>query len=355
MYAAMKPLPPWRECMGWVLESEYGHLLRPCSSAEDARVVDELWRDADVVICCERLFDRMRERVCNGRLTFYMSERWLKAPLGWLRVLRPSWIRALSQLVKLSRNKCFHYLSIGVFAWRDMERLAFFGDRMWMFHYPLDSVMERDLARIPGDRPLRVLYAGRMLSLKRPGDVLRGFAIMKKRIPDACLTMLGDGPEVQALRDLAVREGIQDAVSFLPARPMNEVWAEMAASDVFILASSAREGWGVVVNEAMSQGCVVVASRATGAAATMIEDGVNGLLFDTGDFHAMGNLLSALGADASLRVRLSRAARRTAGEWSAGESARRFVAVAEALLNRENAPVYESGPMSRLRTNRNHF
>ena len=92
----------------------------------------------------------------------------------------------------------------------------------------------------------------------------------------------------------------------------------LAASDGFALTSH-LEGLGTAVMDAMCCGLPVVATRA-GGIPELIEDGVDGLLAPVRDAAAVAGALSKVLEDASLRQRLSAAARATAN--------RRFLASA---------------------------
>ena len=71
---------------------------------------------------------------------------------------------------------------------------------------------------------------------------------------------------------------------------------------------SLSEPWGLVVNEAMQAGAVVVASHAVGCAPDLIEDGVTGFLFEPGDVAALGDVLTSVLSDSEMRARVRRAA-----------------------------------------------
>lgn len=107
------------------------------------------------------------------------------------------------------------------------------------------------------------------------------------------------------------------------------------------------EGWGVVVNEAMLEGCAVIASRESGSGATLIRDGENGLLFPSGDVQALTNALIRLETDESLRLRLVTAGQASMlAEWTPVIAAERLLAFCEARLARRELPVWKSGPMA---------
>lgn len=123
----------------------------------------------------------------------------------------------------------------------------------------------------------------------------------------------------------------------------------MRQSHVYVLASNGYEGWGVVITEAMMEGCAVVASRAAGVAATLLRDGENGLLFDPGDWQALASRLCRLRDDERLRLRLAISGQREiASTWSPQVGGERLVELSGALLSGRSVPRYADGPLMPL-------
>ena len=54
----------------------------------------------------------------------------------------------------------------------------------------------------------------------------------------------------------------------------------MKKHHIYCLTSDKNEGWGAVLNEAMSSGCCPVSSIEAGATPYLVKDGVNGFSFD---------------------------------------------------------------------------
>jgi glycosyltransferase involved in cell wall biosynthesis len=123
----------------------------------------------------------------------------------------------------------------------------------------------------------------------------------------------------------------------------------MRQADVYVLPSSGTEGWGVVVNEALLEGCAVIASRESGAGATLIRDGENGLLIPSGDIPALTRALERLEADEELRLRLAKAGQANMlAEWTPSIAAERLLAFCEAKIANRPLPIWPSGPMSSI-------
>jgi glycosyltransferase involved in cell wall biosynthesis len=344
-YVATQPVDPG--ATAWTCTENHPWILKASESENDRQAFLEWWKNADVVICGDRRVDLMQERITSGKLTFYMSERWWKPPLGMGRMLHPGFAKMALKLKKLATFPCFHYLPIGSFAAADMKRLTRFPDRMWLWGYftalpdPLPHASERQA-------PLEILYAGRMLSWKRVDTLIRGFGVLQQEDPNARLSLIGDGPTRPELEQLADRLGLRGHVIFQSTLPMEAIWRAMRTSHVYALPSNGYEGWGAVVNEAMAEGCAVVASDAAGAARTMIHDGENGLLFRAGNWRQLGELLIRLSMNEALRLQLAMAGQKTITDcWSPKIAAERFMTVSDALLSGKMPPGWHGGPMSR--------
>jgi glycosyltransferase involved in cell wall biosynthesis len=342
-----------RDRMGWDCNDRESWILRVGESQAARQKYEAWWTEADVVLCGDvgapdKGVGLMAKRLTQGNLTFYASERWWKPPLGRARLLHPRFVRMAISFRRLAQNRHFHYLPVGYLAADDMRKWVSFQGRSWLWGYFTD---DSDLVPKPNsqERDFRVLYAGRLLRWKRVDTLVRAFGLLRRHQPMAQLDLIGDGPEGATLKALAGSLGLMDAISFHSSVPMKQVWHLMRAAHVYVLPSNGYEGWGAVVNEAMTQGCAIVASEEGGAARTMIAHGENGLVFRSGDWNQLGQLLMRLSDDDNVRLRLARAGQHTVREWwSPAVAARRFLAVSEGLLSGQSVPRYPLGPMCRL-------
>jgi glycosyltransferase involved in cell wall biosynthesis len=116
------------------------------------------------------------------------------------------------------------------------------------------------------------LYVGRLSSEKGIDPLLRAWDGLE--VP---LRIVGDGP----LRRLVDSAASPSLIAFGRKAPAEVAW-EMARSAFMILPSQVPENFPIVIAEAFCQGLPVVASR-IGALAEIVEDGVTGLLFSSGD------------------------------------------------------------------------
>lgn len=107
------------------------------------------------------------------------------------------------------------------------------------------------------DTPLRVLFVGRLLPFKGVGMLLSAVARARSTLP-LRLTIVGDGPLAEELREQARSLGIDSLVRFAGNQPPAAVSAEMRSAHVFCL-PSIRESGGAVLLEAMASARPVIA------------------------------------------------------------------------------------------------
>ena len=162
----------------------------------------------------------------------------------------------------------------------------------------------RRLLGIPPERFV-VGWIGRMTGVKRTGDVLLGLKALRERGVDACLCLVGDGPDRTALEEQAYRLGLARHVLSLGYQ--EEVARWYSAFDAFVL-PSANEGTPVTAIEALAAARPVVATR-VGGVPDVIRDGQDGFLVEVGDPGALAERLAQLAADPELRERMGAAGR----------------------------------------------
>ncbi|PSQ46163.1 glycosyl transferase family 1 [Halobacteriales archaeon SW_12_67_38] len=114
-----------------------------------------------------------------------------------------------------------------------------------------------DSDRIAGDPA--VLFVGRLVEGKRPGDALSAIERVRETHPEARLHFAGKGPVRADLERRVVERGLDDTVAFLGEVPHEEMPDLYRAADLFVLPSRA-EGLPRTVLEALSTGTPVVAS-----------------------------------------------------------------------------------------------
>ncbi len=143
--------------------------------------------------------------------------------------------------------------------------------------------------------------------VKRIADVVQVFAKVANAMP-ARLMLIGDGPDRSTAEYLARQLGVSDRVHFLGKQDnVNEL---LPVADLMLMPSE-MESFGLAALEAMACRVPAIATL-VGGVPELIENGVNGLLFEVGDVDGMAEAAIALLNDPARIEKLSAAARKTA-------------------------------------------
>ena len=130
---------------------------------------------------------------------------------------------------------------------------------------------------------------------------LKAFDAVRKKYPDASLTLLGDGPLRAELEQYVSDHHLQN-VTFVGQVPNTEIYRYLNDADIMV-SSSRFDNMPVSVLEGFKAGLLVISSN-VGGVPYMIEDGKNGLLFDSdNDTQMAGKMIAAVEhPEASLRM-----------------------------------------------------
>lgn len=143
--------------------------------------------------------------------------------------------------------------------------------------------------------------------------VVKAFALLKARYPEATLTITGSGSEEARLRQLAKGVG---GITFLGRVRPERVPALCDGADVFLNAPLV-DNQPLSVLEAFASGLPVV-TTAAGGIATMVRHGESGLIVPPADAQAMAEAATALLSDPGLAQRIARGGHKVAmgHSWS---------------------------------------
>jgi glycosyltransferase involved in cell wall biosynthesis len=192
------------------------------------------------------------------------------------------------------------------------------------------------------------LFVGRVSKPKGAHTLLAAFAEVAKCAPDWCLILCG--PTEKEYASVAARLGISNRVLFRGVVPASSVAGVFRASDVFVLPSRDKDGWGVALAEAASLGMPLIASETVGAAYHLIEPGVNGFRVSPGDAESLRWAMSAYVRSARLVQIHGPESKKLFERYIPSASARRLVTAIEgwlAMRGRSIAPIMRSDPGSR--------
>jgi glycosyltransferase involved in cell wall biosynthesis len=132
---------------------------------------------------------------------------------------------------------------------------------------------------------------GRLVSDKGFDLLVEALALLAQEGCRPKLTIIGEGPEKEALIHMAQDRRVADQITFLGARTGPELAEELNRHRIAVIPSRWKEPFGIVALEAIACGCVAVGSREGGLSDAI---GPCGPTFPNGDAPALAQALSRL-------------------------------------------------------------
>jgi glycosyltransferase involved in cell wall biosynthesis len=138
---------------------------------------------------------------------------------------------------------------------------------------------------------------------KGHGVLLDAFAQVVNKHPLTKLLVVGAGPLMEKLRDVAGHLGIASKVIFTGQR--RDITSLLQLSDISLLPSITREGLGIALIEAMAMGLPLIGTK-VGGIPEVIEHNTNGLLVSPGNSPELAAAIVTLVQDGQMRKRMGR-------------------------------------------------
>jgi glycosyltransferase involved in cell wall biosynthesis len=153
------------------------------------------------------------------------------------------------------------------------------------------------IAAVAGHRAAKsrkptIISVCRLVKYKRVDMLIRMFANLRRKVPNAEFVIVGEGPERSKLESLSRKLGLGNCIRFTGFLAESEKAVELSKAWVFVTASRI-EGLGISVLEAESCGLPTVAF-ANGGLAEVVRDGYSGFLVKEGDEKAFVEALYSL-------------------------------------------------------------
>jgi glycosyltransferase involved in cell wall biosynthesis len=179
--------------------------------------------------------------------------------------------------------------NIAVSAWtkKGLEALGVSEEKITVVPNGIDieriSKIEPEGGRISGgleEKKYDVIFAGRLIKEKNVDVLIKAIALCKANFPNIKCCVVGDGPEKEALLELARKKRVSKNIEFAGFQEYEALIRKLKASKVLVLPSS-REGFGMVVIEAFACGVpVVTVKEKYNAAQGLAENEIDGLVVE---------------------------------------------------------------------------
>ena len=123
-----------------------------------------------------------------------------------------------------------------------------------------------------------LVFVGQLIHRKGLDILIDAFRNIK--YPNTELLLIGDGDKLNDLRKSVMESNLEDKIHFLGKMSKDNVLEYLRLSDVFVFPSR-EDIWGLVLNEAISNGLPVVSTKQVGASFSLIKNNLNGFIIDS--------------------------------------------------------------------------
>lgn len=287
IFVASYEMPDSFKRSGYPDYSDRPYLLKAYTNDINLDKAYDLARNADVALFGSASLQFEIERMKRGKLSFEVGERWLKR--GLINLFSPRLLKKQWYYHSLFYNKPLYKLCASAYAATDAKRLFSFKNRCykWGYFTKVDNFDIESVLAAKMDYETSIMWCARFIDWKHPELAVKLARMLKDNDYHCKIDMFGGGPELNKIMQLIERLDVNDMVHVVGNKPNSEIIQEFRSHDIFIFTSDQNEGWGAVLNEAMSNGCTVVASESIGAVPFLVEDEKNGMIFKNRNLNSL--------------------------------------------------------------------
>lgn len=340
---------PIDESFKGYLSSDYSdkkYLLNSYMNEDNFQKAVELGLSSDIVIIGSAPDLFIKKRLELDKIVFRYNERWLKK--GDYQVLSPrSWWYVYNSHIKYRNNK-YYMLSASAYTASDVNLFFSYPNKCYKWGYfpNVEKLNINTILESKQEKKIKLFWVARWIDWKHPELAVELAVQLKKKGYDFVLEMAGDGEMKDEILKLIEQNDVSENIQVLGNIQNDYILQKMRESNAFILTSDRGEGWGVVVNEAMSNGCTVVASHEIGSIPFLIQNEVNGLVFESKKLNSLVSQVEKLINDREFCNNLARNAYNTMVEiWNPKNAVNNFIQLAKSLISDETNSIKE-GPCS---------
>ena len=345
-FIAMEELPLEFEKRGYPNYSDRSYLIKAYENRMALKWAEKLILSADVVIIGSADDTFIKERLKRNMLTFMYNERWFKqekhliSPKGLMILYRDHFCYRKKKLYMLAASA---YTANDVYAWGYRNKCFKWG------YFPVVPLLniENVLEQKKKSDIVYLVWCARFIDWKHPEVPVMLAAELKKKGYSFHLDMIGNGKLYENVQSMIEKLGLSNDITLLGNCANEKVRQIMLDAHIFLFTSDRNEGWGAVLNEAMSSGCAVIASNMIGAAPFLIKNGVNGYLYEDGNLCSLFEKIRDIIENPQKRECFAREAYYTMLDtWSPQKAACNFILLSQSLLNEGQIDIVSQGPCS---------
>lgn len=335
------------------------YIIRAYDSDEALSYAIDLVYDSDVVLIGSAPDLYIKKRLKANKLTFRYSERLFKHKPWYLMGPR-GWIIFYKHHFKYRKNKLY-MLAASAYTACDVHRFGAYKNKVYKWGYftkvDMKFRLESPDVGASSTEIIPLMWCARFLSWKHPELPVKLARCLKDKGYKFILNMYGSGVELEKTQKLAKKLNVCDVVNFCGVLPNEQILEQMKKHEIFLFTSDFNEGWGAVLNESMSCGCVPVASHAIGAVPFLIQNNINGLIFESENLISLAEKVEYLLSHPNERLVMRQNSIRTMqNKWNPEMAASRFLQIADAILAGEDYPnIFSDGICSLAEDYKNNW
>jgi len=143
---------------------------------------------------------------------------------------------------------------------KDMQKYGFKAENIFIFNIGLEIEPAKNLKTLSKYKEPTILSLGTLRNMKRPLHVVKAFEIAKEKIPDLKLVIAGDAGTRYGKKvlDYINNSKYKDDINYFGKVSLDKK-LELLQKSHIICVTSVKEGWGIIVTEANSQGTPAIA------------------------------------------------------------------------------------------------
>lgn len=225
----------------------------------------------------------LKTRLKRDLLTFYYIERIFKKknPLN----LAYSFLNMIKHHYFYRNNRNLYMLAASSYNYKDFRVLNLYRDKTfkWGYFPSIENNSQIKKINSVNNSEIQFLWVGRFVKWKRPFDVVKLSLKLRELGYSFSVNMIGEGNQKLKVKKSIQKFHLEKYIKLIDGASNNEVLNYMAQSNVFLFTSNSKEGWGVVVNEAMMSKNVIIANQRAGSIKSLIVHKENGLVYSDFD------------------------------------------------------------------------
>lgn len=343
-FVACIPIEKERIELGYEdMNKKYDFIVRPYESEDEKEKAKRLAVESDVIIFGSADKEYLDLRMSHNKLTFLYSERLFKKGI-YRRFIPQTRKKIYNSFVKY-KDKNLYVLCSSAYTSYDLSLCGFPKEKCFKWGYFPDIDIP-DIDNILDEKNSReIVWVGRFINWKHPEIVVNVAENLRHNNKNFHITMVGEGNEFSKIKNLIRKKKLGKYITLKGSVPHDKVSEYMKKASIFLFTSDFQEGWGAVLNEAMSCGCACVASHAIGSVPYLLDNNQNGYIYKHKKNNTTNEIcqyITKLLNDTELCKTVGKKAHyNIVNEWNYVAAANKFLRLSQVKMSNKNMDIEE--------------